>query len=188
MTQNNLGVALRSARRAGERHGAARGGGCGLSRGAGGADARAGSARLGADAEQSRHCAPALGERESGARLERRCGLRRRCRSGRAAVDPTQRSRMRFELGEREAGRRGSEAVVAWNGAGSHDCWPHDGSDLSKPAATRRWPRSRAGPRNRRPLQQHAFRWSRRQPSCHSRASGNLESGQSLAGCPRSRA
>ena len=40
MTQNNLGVALESARRAGERDGAARGGGGGLSRGAGG-DGRA---------------------------------------------------------------------------------------------------------------------------------------------------
>ena len=38
-----------NARRAGERDGAARGGGRGLSRGAGGEDARAGSARLGDD-------------------------------------------------------------------------------------------------------------------------------------------
>ena len=56
-TQSNLGGALLSARRAGERDGAARAGGRGLSRGAGGEDARAGSAGLGDDPDQSRHCA-----------------------------------------------------------------------------------------------------------------------------------
>ena len=76
MTQNNLGNALWSARRAGERHGAARGGGGGLSRGAGGTDARAGSARLGGDAEQSRQCAL---ERSASGRAARR-GSRRRWR------------------------------------------------------------------------------------------------------------
>ena len=53
-TQNNLGNALLSARRARERHGAAGGGGRGLSRRAEGTDARARAARLGHDAEQSR--------------------------------------------------------------------------------------------------------------------------------------
>ena len=76
MTQNNLGTALWSARRAGERDGAARGGGRGLSRGAGGMDARAGSARLGDDAEQSRHCAL---RRSASGRAGRR-GWRRRSR------------------------------------------------------------------------------------------------------------
>ena len=54
MTQNNLGNALSSARRAGERDGAAGGGGRGLPGGAGGVDPRAGAARLGDDAEQPR--------------------------------------------------------------------------------------------------------------------------------------
>ena len=72
MTQNNLGTALQSARRAGERDGAAGGGGRRLSRGAGGMDPRARAARLGDDAEQPRQRAPERsGERESGtARLE----------------------------------------------------------------------------------------------------------------------
>ena len=70
-TQNNLGNALRALGRTGERHGAAGGGGRGLSCRAGGADPRAGAARLGDDAEQPRHRAYELGERESGtARLE----------------------------------------------------------------------------------------------------------------------
>ena len=61
----------REARRAGERDGAARGGGRGLSRGAGGSDARAGSARLGGDAENLGLALQTLGARESGtARLE----------------------------------------------------------------------------------------------------------------------
>ena len=72
MTQNNLGNALRTLGRARERDGAAGGGGRRLSRGAGGTDARARAARLGHDAEQSRHRAlERSGERESGtARLE----------------------------------------------------------------------------------------------------------------------
>ena len=74
MTQNNLGNALSSARRAGERDGAARGGGRGLSRGAGGKDARAGSARLGDDAEQSRQCAL---RRSASGRAGRRSSRRR---------------------------------------------------------------------------------------------------------------
>ena len=71
MTQINLGNALASARRAGERDGAARGGRRRLSRGLAGNDPRARAARLGHDPDESRHCAPTLGERESGtARLE----------------------------------------------------------------------------------------------------------------------
>ena len=54
MTQNNLGIALADARRAGERHGAAGGGGRRLPRRAAGKDARARAARLGDDPEQSR--------------------------------------------------------------------------------------------------------------------------------------
>ena len=57
MTQNNLGTALESAWRARERDGEAGGGGGGLSRGAEGTDARAGSAPMGDDANKSRHCA-----------------------------------------------------------------------------------------------------------------------------------
>ena len=75
-TQNNLGNALWSARRAGERHGAARGGGRGLPRGARGMDPRAGAARLGDDAEQPRQ--RASGRWASG-RAARR-GWRRRSR------------------------------------------------------------------------------------------------------------
>ena len=57
--------------RAGERDGAAGGGGRGLPGGAGGTHPRAGAARLGHDAEQPRQRARSLGERESGtARLE----------------------------------------------------------------------------------------------------------------------
>ncbi len=87
-TQNNLGNALSDARRAGERDGAARGGGRGLSRGAGGMDARAGSARLGDDAEQSRQCAS---RRSASGRAGRRGSKRRsrpiarRSRNGRAS-------------------------------------------------------------------------------------------------------
>ena len=74
MTQNNLGNALADAWRARERDGAAGGGGRRLSRGAEGMDARARAARLGDDAEQSRHRAP---ERSASARAARR-GWRRR--------------------------------------------------------------------------------------------------------------
>ena len=87
MTQKNLGNAL-GARRARERDGAAGGGGRGLSRGAGGMDARAGAARMGDDAEQSRQRARALGERESGtARLEEAvAAFRAALRNGRASA------------------------------------------------------------------------------------------------------
>ena len=103
------------ARRAGERDGASGGGGCGLSRGAGGTDARAGPARLGHDAEQSRHCASALGERESGtARLEEAvAAYREALRKGRASASrwtgPRRRtiSAMRFKRwASGRAGRR----------------------------------------------------------------------------------
>ena len=75
-TQNNLGDALCTPWRAGERDGAARGGGCGLSRGAGGVDPRARAARLGDDAEQSRQRAL---QRLASGRAGRR-GSRRRLR------------------------------------------------------------------------------------------------------------
>ncbi len=76
MTQNNLGNALCDARRARERHGAARRGGRGLSRGAEGKDARARAARLGHDPEQSRQCAV---DASASARAARR-GSKRRSR------------------------------------------------------------------------------------------------------------
>ena len=69
--QMNLGNCARDARRAGERDGAARGGGCRLSRGLAGKDPRARAAPLGHDPEQSGSALARLGERESGtARLE----------------------------------------------------------------------------------------------------------------------
>ena len=68
-TQMNLGNALSSARGARERDGQARGGGRGLSRGAEGMDARARSARMGDDADESRQCAR---ERSGSARAGRR--------------------------------------------------------------------------------------------------------------------
>ena len=76
MTQNNLGNALVALGRARERDGAAGGGGRGLSRGAGGMDARAGAARLGDDAEQPRQRAP---DARASGRAGRR-GWRRRSR------------------------------------------------------------------------------------------------------------
>ena len=127
-TQNNLGNALANARRAGERDGAARGGGRGLSRGAGGIDARTGSARLGGDADKSRRLrSSALGERESGtARLEEAVAAYR------AALEEWTRERVPLEwattqnnlgaalatLGERESGTaRLEEAVAAYRAA-----------------------------------------------------------------------
>ena len=70
-TQTNLGTALQALGKRGERHGAARRGGGGLSRCLGGEDARAGSSRLGGGAEQSRQCARhtgRAGERHGAAR------------------------------------------------------------------------------------------------------------------------
>ena len=99
MTQNNLGTALSSARGAGERHGAAGGGGRRLSRRARGTDPRARAARLGDDAEQPRHCAPSArgaGERHGaagggGRRLSRRArGTDPRARAARLGDDAEQ--------------------------------------------------------------------------------------------------
>ena len=90
-------------------------------------DARAGSARLGDDAEQSRRCAPTLGERESGtARLEEAVAAYR------AALEERTRERVPLQwattqnnlgnalatLGERESGTaRLEEAVAAYRAA-----------------------------------------------------------------------
>ena len=73
-TQMNSRPCALEARGAGERDGAAGGGGRGLSRGARGIDARAGSARLGGDADESRRCAHEArraGERDGAARAAR---------------------------------------------------------------------------------------------------------------------
>ncbi len=138
-TQNNLGDALATL---GERESSTTRleEAVGLSRGAGGADARAGSARMGDDAEQSRRCAAKArraGERNGAARggsrgMERVPGSHKNCLAARTG------SRDRSPPG-RDAGRDRAQVREI-------EC----------------------------PLQQHAFRWSRRQPSCHSRASGNL--------------
>ena len=128
MTQNNLGNALATLGRARERDGAAGGGGRGLSRGAGGKDARARAARLGDDAEQSRQRASERsGERESGtARLEEAVAAYR------AALEERTRERVPLDwamtqnnlgnalqtLGERESGTaRLEEAVAAYRAA-----------------------------------------------------------------------
>ena len=126
-TQNNLGNALVSARRAGERHGAAGGGGRGLSRGAEGMDARAGSARLGDDAEQSRHCARdarRAGERHGAPRgggrgLSRGAGgMHARAGAARLGGDAKQSRHCAATLGERESGTaRLEEAVAAYRAA-----------------------------------------------------------------------
>ena len=86
MTQNNLGNALSSARRAGERHGAAGGGGRRLPRGAAGADPRAGAAGLGDDPEQPRQ--RACEARRAGERHGAPGGGGRRLSRGAAGVDP----------------------------------------------------------------------------------------------------
>ncbi len=127
-TQNNLGTALWTLGRAGERHGAAGGGGRRLPRGAGGMHPRAGAARLGRDAEQSRHTRS--GPRAS-ARAARR-GWRRRsppigrrwrngpasgCRSTGPRRRTTSASRS-GRSGERESGTaRLEEAVAAYRAA-----------------------------------------------------------------------
>ena len=126
-TQTNLGAALASSGsgRAGR---AARGGGRGLSRGAGGIDARAGSARLGGDAETiSATALETLGERESGTeRLEEAVAAYRE------ALKEWTRERVPLDwaatqnnlgtalvrLGERESGtERLEEAVAAFREA-----------------------------------------------------------------------
>ena len=127
-TQNNLGNALWTLGRAGERDGAAGGGGRGLSRGAGGMDARARAARLGDDAEQPRQ--RALDARASG-RAGRRGWRRRsrpiarRWRNGRASACRSTGRRRRTtsatrsrRSGERESGTaRLEEAVAAYRAA-----------------------------------------------------------------------
>ncbi len=89
MTQNNLGNAPPDARGARERHGAAGGGGRGLSRGAGGKDPRARAARLGGDAEQSRLCAPDARSARAGRR-----GLEEAVVAYRAALEEYTRERV----------------------------------------------------------------------------------------------
>ena len=117
-TQNNLGTALQALGRAGERDGAARGGGRGLSRGAGGMDARAGAARNGRrrrtiSATRFRRSASGRAGRRGSRRRSR--PIARRWRSGRASgCRSTGRGRrtisaMRFERSASgRAGRRGS--------------------------------------------------------------------------------
>ena len=127
VTQNNLGHALCDARRAGERDGAARGGGCGLSRGARGTDARAGSAPVGDDAKQPRQCA-----REARGAGERDGAARGGGSAYRAALEERTHERVPLDwamtqnnlgvalqtLGERESGTaRLEEAVEAYRAA-----------------------------------------------------------------------
>ena len=118
----------RDARRAGERDGAAGGGGRGLSRGAGGKDARSGAARLGDDAEQPRHRArDAWASGRAGRRGWRRRSrpIARRWRNGRAIGCRSTGRRRRTTsalalatLGERESGTaRLEEAVAAYRAA-----------------------------------------------------------------------
>ena len=98
-TQNNLGNALWTPRRARERHGAPRRGGRGLSRGLAGIHARARAARLGHDPEQPRHCAaePRRARERHGAPRRGGRGLSRglagihaRARAARVGHDPEQ--------------------------------------------------------------------------------------------------
>ncbi len=126
-TQINLGNALATL---GERESgtdAAGGGGRSGSRGAGGKNARTSSARLGGDGDESRQCALALGERESGtARLEEAVAAYR------AALEEWTRERVPLDwagtemtlgialatLGERESGtERLEEAIAAYRAA-----------------------------------------------------------------------
>ena len=135
MTQNNLGNALQSARRARERDGAAGGGGRGLSRGAGGTDARARAARMGDDAEQPRHCAL---RRSASARAARRGWRRRsrpiatRCWKSDARARAARTGRRRRTTSATRSGRSGS-ARAARRG------WRR----RSRPIATRCWKRTR---------------------------------------------
>ena len=117
MTQNNLGNALWTLGRAGERHGAAGGGGRRLPRRAGGADPRARAARLGDDPEQPRQRAldaRRAGERHGaagggGRRLPRRAGgAHPRARAARLGDDPEQpRQRALERSASGRAARRG---------------------------------------------------------------------------------
>ena len=126
-TQMNLGNALTSARGAGEWDGEAHGGGRGLSRGAGGMDARARSARLGGDADESRLCAleaRGAGERDGEARRGGR-GLSRgaggndaRACAARLGGDADNLGNALERLGERESGTgKLTEAVAAYRAA-----------------------------------------------------------------------
>ena len=122
-TQMNFGNALQAL----ERDGAARGGGRGLSRGAGGEDARAGSAQLGGDAKQPRRRARnarRAGERDGAARGGGR-GLSRgaggtdaRAGSARLGDDADDLGAALWRLGARESGTgRLEEAVAAYRAA-----------------------------------------------------------------------
>ena len=127
LTQINLGNALQTLGRAGERHGAAGGGGRRLPRRAGGVHPRAGAARLGDDPEQPRQRAPdarGAGERHGaagggGRRLPRRAGgTHPRARAARLGDDPDEPRRRARTLGERESGTaRLEEAVAAYRAA-----------------------------------------------------------------------
>ena len=181
-TQNNLGNALHSARGAGERDGAARGGGRGLSRGAGGMDARARSARLGDDAEQSRQCAldaRRAGERDGAARgggrgLSRGAGgMDARARSARMGDDAEQSRQCAPTLGERESGTaRLEEAVAAYRAAleetdaRAGSARLGDDAEQSRQCALQRSGSGRAGRRvSRRRSRPIARRWRKRRAS-----------------------
>ncbi len=176
MTQNNLGAALQDARRAGERDGAARGGGRGLSRGAGGIDARAGSARLGDDAEQSRQCAQdarRAGERDGAARgggrgLSRGAGgMDARAGSARLGDDAEQSRQCALDArraGERDGAARGGGRGLS-RGAGGMDARAGsarlgDDAEQSRQCASGRSASGRAGRRgSRRRSRPIARRW-----------------------------
>ena len=189
MTQNNLGNALSSARRAGERDGAARGGGRRLSRGARGMDARAGSARLGDDAEQSRQCAldaRRAGERDGAARGGGR-GLSRgaggtdaragSARLGDDAEQSRQCARDARRAGERDGAAGGGGRRLS-RGAGGMDARAGsarlgDDAEQSRQRALERSASGRAGRRgSRRRSPPIARRWRR------GRASGFRSNGR----------
>ena len=189
MTQNNLGNALVSARRAGERDGAAGGGGRGLSRGAGGTDARAGAARLGDDAEQPRQRAldaRRAGERDGAAGGGGR-GLSRgaggtdaragAARLGDDAEQPRQRASDARRAGERDGAAGGGGRGLS-RGAGGMDARAGAarlGDDAEQPRqrAPERSASGRAGRRGwRRRSRPIARRWR------NGRASGCRSTGR----------
>ena len=134
MTQNNLGIALRRLGRAGERDGAAGGGGRRLSRGTGGMDARAGAARLGDDAEQSRHRAREAGR--AGERDGASGGGGRRLPRGAGGVDARAGA---ARLGE-DAEQPRQRALEAWaSGRAGRRVWRR-----RSPPTARRWRKRRA--------------------------------------------
>ena len=118
---------MRSARRAGERDGAARGGRRRLSRSLEGINPRAGAAPLGGDPGESRQCARKArraGGRDGAAqggcrRLSRSlAGIYPRARAAPMGQDPEQSRHCPFCLGERESGTaRLDEAVNAFREA-----------------------------------------------------------------------